>query len=165
MFTYLTGFRAAELRPFRHSDIGSDGVTVGSAKRKKGGDRVHKLREWSPRLRCVVKRAQQREGVVKSIYLFAPMKRAACYSKSGWSSSWQDAMNAWIRTRDCSVKKTDLVTGHPLYFAVQDIRPAAITAKLVERSADVYDFAAHANPSTTHRNYERRRVKRAAATE
>jgi integrase len=165
MFTYLTGFRAAEVRPFLRSGIGDDGVSVESAKRKKGQARVQKLREWSPRLRCVVARAQQRDGVVRSIYLFAPTKRTACYSKSGWSSSWQDAMNAWIRTLDRNVKEGDLVTHHPLYFALQDIRPAAITTKLTERSADVYDFAAHADPSTTHKNYDRRMVKRAAATE
>ncbi|MFY1876314.1 hypothetical protein [Achromobacter xylosoxidans] len=45
------------------------------------------------------------------------------------------------------------------------IRPAAITSKLAKRDADAYDFAAHANPATTHRHYDRRRVKRASATE
>jgi len=54
---------------------------------------------------------------------------------------------------------------YEVHFAAMDIRPAAITTKLERRSADAYDFAAHANPSTTHRHYDRRKVKRTAATE
>ncbi|QEZ46994.1 hypothetical protein [Cupriavidus oxalaticus] len=57
------------------------------------------------------------------------------------------------------------IAEHEAYFSTLDIRPAAITTKLEQRSADAYDFAAHANPSTTHRHYDRRKVKRAAATE
>jgi hypothetical protein len=74
-------------------------------------------------------------------------------------------MNAWIRSRDAAVLATDLVTDHPLYFSLQDVRPAAVTAKFEQRSADVYDFAAHANRSTTDGNYDRRRVKRVSTTE
>ncbi|MFY3137884.1 hypothetical protein ACOTFF_16410 [Achromobacter xylosoxidans] len=39
-------------------------------------------------------------------------------------------------------------------FNLQDIRPAAITSKLAKRDAGAYDFAAHANPATTHRHYD-----------
>ena len=126
---------------------------------------VQKLREWSPRLRCVVARALERDDAARREYLFAPSKRSACYSRSGWGASWQDAMNAWIRSQDPDITETDLVTSHPLYFALQDVRPMAITAKLNQRAQDAYDFAAHTNPATTHKNYDRRRVKRASATE
>jgi hypothetical protein len=54
---------------------------------------------------------------------------------------------------------------HPSYFSLQDDRPAAITTKLRTRQADAYDFAAHVNPSTTHKHYDRRNEKRAKATE
>lgn len=74
-------------------------------------------------------------------------------------------MNAWIRSQDPAITEADLVTDHPLYFALQDVRPMAITAKLNQRAQDAYDFAAHTNPATTHKNYDRRRVKRASATE
>lgn len=74
-------------------------------------------------------------------------------------------IRAWIQSFNYTVKDDELVTGHPMYFALQDVRPAAITKKFEERSADVYDFAAHANPATTHKNYDRRRIKRASATE
>lgn len=37
--------------------------------------------------------------------------------------------------------------------------------KLAKRDADAYDFAAHANPATTHRHFDRRRIKRATAVE
>jgi hypothetical protein len=61
-------------------------------------------------------------------------------------------------------KASDLVE-HPMYFSLLDIRPAAITKKAEQRAADLYDFAAHANPATTHRHYDRRKVKKASATE
>lgn len=165
MFTYLTGFRAAEVRPFTKDGLQRDGVIVVSAKRKKGEAASVKRRYWSRRLRCVVERALQREDKIASKYLFAATRRGACYSRSGWGSSWQDAMNAWIRAQDQSVNETDLVTDHPLYFSLLDIRPAAVSRKLEMQAKDAYDFAGHANPSTTHKHYDRRLVKSAAATE
>jgi integrase len=157
MFTYLTGFRAAEVRPFHSSGLSNDGVQVIGAKRKKGEKEVVKVREWSKRLKVVVKRAQQaREKELG--YLFSN-RHGGAYTKSGWGSVWQDAMLAWI---GCEPK--DLVT-HPEYFSLQDIRPAAITTKITKRSADMYDFAAHSNPATTHKHYDRRKIKRASATE
>jgi hypothetical protein len=68
-------------------------------------------------------------------------------------------MLGWI---GCEPKE---LVEHPQYFSLLDIRPAAITTKIRNRSADMYDFAAHANPTTTHRNYDRRKVKKASATE
>lgn len=59
----------------------------------------------------------------------------------------------------------NLITGHSLYFALNDGRPTAITTKMERRDEDVYDFAAHANPATTHKHYDRRRERKAAATE
>lgn len=157
MFTYLTGFRAAEVRPFHVSGLSSEGVRVMSAKRKKGEAEVVKLREWSTRLRVVVARAKQTHKVDR-MYLFANL-RGGPYTRSGWGSVWQDAMLAWIGCND-----NELVE-HKEYFSLLDIRPAAITTKLKNRSADAYDFAAHANPTTTHRHYDRRKEKKASATE
>lgn len=105
---------------------------------------------------------------------------------------WQDAMFEWIASFDAEAAaalgrkraseleyilaykkgvrsekyKADYrLADHGQYFSLQDIRPAAITTKLSNRNADAYDFAAHANPSTTHTHYDRRRVKKAGATE
>jgi integrase len=157
MFTYLTGFRAAEVRPFHTSGLTDEGVRVVGAKRKKGEDEVVKLREWSLRLRVVVTRARKIHKVER-MYLFAN-RHGKPYTRSGWGSVWQDAMLAWI---GCTPKE---LVGHPLYFSLLDIRPAAITTKIEQRKADAYDFAAHANPSTTHKHYDRRKIKRASATE
>jgi len=194
MFSYLTGFRAAEVRPYRLSGLGDDGVRVISAKRKKGEAEVVKVRDWSRRLRVVVERAKRtpvetstKKFVVQSLYLF-PNRKGQPYSKSGWGSVWQDAMWEWISTFDAeaaaalraereqsAARRKGRSVGawtsgysiaeHEAYFSTLDIRPAAITTKLEQRSADAYDFAAHANPSTTYRHYDRRKEKRAAATE
>ena len=82
MFTYLTGFRAAEVRPFHIAGLGKDGVRVVSAKRKMGEDEVTKLRDWSPRLRTVVARAKEAHTASR-MYLFANAKGQP-YTKSGW---------------------------------------------------------------------------------
>lgn len=189
MFTYLTGFRAAEVRPFHATGLTQDGVRVISAKRKMGEEEVSKMREWSPRLRAVVKRAEQTHAV-KRLYLFANTKGTP-YTRSGWGSLWTDAMYSWIASFDSQVatqlaakqewearyraaykegKKLEefagyKITEHSAYFALQDVRPAAITTKLRNRDADAYDFAAHANPATTHKHYDRRTEKKARATE
>jgi hypothetical protein len=184
MFCYLTGFRAAEVRPFHMTGISDAGVRVVSAKRKRGEDETQKLRLWSTRLRVVVERAK-RDRSVDSVFLF-PNRKGQPYSKSGWASVWQDAMYTYIGTSDAAIaKEFDLkkereaakrrgrevanvkltLTDHPKYFSMSDIRPAAITTKLENRAADAYDFAAHVNPSTTHKHYDRRRIKRASATE
>jgi integrase len=189
MFCYLTGFRAAEIRPYHMAGITDAGVKVVNAKRKKGESETLKLRHWSTRLRVVVERAK-RDRKVASLFLF-PNRRGQPYSKSGWGSVWQDAMYTYIggfdpaiateyeekkkreaaqriaRRRDNPTSETvDLqLTNHPAYFSMLDIRPAAITTKLENRDDDAYDFAAHANPSTTHQHYDRRKVKAAKATE
>jgi len=54
---------------------------------------------------------------------------------------------------------------HAQYFSLQDTRPAAITTKFNQWKADAYDFSAHANPSTTHMHYDRRKVKKTGVTE
>jgi integrase len=190
MFTYLTGFRAAEVRPFPVEGLCADGVRVLSAKRKRGEIDIVKVREWSPKLRAVTLRAKQTHKRDRE-YLFAN-GRGRCYSRSGWGSVWYDAMFAWIASFDPQAASALLqskaaaaqerlqpctetqarnkadnfrLIDHPAYFSLLDVRPAAITSKLRNRTADAYDFAAHANPSTTHQYYDRRQEKRARATE
>jgi integrase len=189
MFCYLTGFRAAEVRPFHMAGLTDEGVKVLSAKRKRGEAETLKLRHWSTRLRTVVARAKQ-DRKVDSLFLF-PNRRGQPYSKSGWGSVWQDAMYHYIGASDRAIAKEFEVkkmreaaqrigrrvdnpirgsmelklTKHADYFSMLDIRPAAISAKLENHDADAYDFAAHANPGTTHRHYDRRKVRKATATE
>lgn len=167
LFTYLTGFRASEVRPFLTSGLTKLGVQVVASKRKRGEDPVVKLRNWTPRLRTVVARARARPDAHASPYLFAPsrqIKGRLAYTRSGWNSTWADAMTEWIATFD-NVSPEQTITLHPAYFALQDIRPAAISSKFESLASDVYDFAAHASPQTTHREYDRRRVRKASATE
>jgi len=157
LFTYLTGFRAAEVRPYHTSGLSKEGVRVTNAKRKKGESETVKLREWSVKLRTVVARAKQAHGVER-LYLFAN-RHGKPYTRSGWGSVWQDAMKAWI---GCEEKE---LVEHREYFSLLDVRPAAITKKLERRDDDAYDFAAHANRATTHTHYDRRKIKKASATE
>ncbi|UAN04963.1 hypothetical protein [Achromobacter mucicolens] len=163
MFTYLTGFRSSEARPFLKSGLSPGGVTVLSTKRKKGQVEVLKVREWSKRLHVVVARSLDRKNT-SSPYLFAPTKRSDSYTRHRWASSWKEAQLAWIKSVDEAVTEKSL-TDHPLYFNLQVVRPAAITTKIQNGDHGAYDFAAHANPATTHKHYDRRVVKKASATE
>lgn len=189
MFTYLTGYRAAEVRPFHTSGLIDEGVLVLGAKRKKGEAEVVKIRQWSPKLRTVVQRSRAIHTVQRD-YLF-PTRAGTPYTRSGWGAQWVDVQYEWIASFDPEVAKhlaakklwearyiaarregttaepyeRYKITEHPAYFALMDIRPAAITSKLRQRQADAYDFAGHANPATTHRHYDRRQAKRASATE
>ncbi|MGX9715073.1 hypothetical protein ACWYXJ_12540 [Janthinobacterium lividum] len=165
-------------------------MLVTSAKRKKGQAEVMKLREWSTKLRVVVARAEQTHSVPRQ-FLFANSKGQA-YTRSGMGSVWQDAMFEWIASFDneaataltrkraaeleyilaykkgLKVAKYEAdyrLADHAQYFSLQDIRPATITAKFDQRNINAYDFAAHANPSNTHKHYNRRKVKKAGATE
>ncbi len=88
-----------------------------------------------------------------------PLRYAGPHAHDLPPSSWKDAQLAWIKSVDKAVTEKSL-TDHPLYFNLQDVRPAAITTKIQNRDHDAYDFAAHANPATTHKNYDRRVVKR-----
>jgi integrase len=217
LFTYLTGFRTAEVRPMLKTACVREGVLAVGAKRKRGEAEVLKMREWSLRLRVVVKRIEQaqvhmpkvpedatqaltriailiakghtakaaaaavgmkestyyywlsrikkdeRIKPTESVYMF-PAAKGKCYTKGGLTSSWQETMLGYIRTFDPTTTEQTLVQ-HREYFSQLDIRPAAITSKLAKRAVDAYDFAAHANPATTHRHYDRRKVRKAGATE
>jgi len=217
LLTYLTGFRTAEVRPMLKTACTQAGIMALGAKRKRGKPPVVKLREWSPRLRMVVKRIEeaqkymapiphetaaqlaqiailmakgesakratavvgmkestyyywinrikkdQRVKPKESAYLF-PTTSGTYYTKGGLTSTWQEVMLAYIAKFDPAVTEQTL-TKHPEYFSLMDIRPTAITTKLENRDEDAYDFAAHANPATTHNDYDRRKVRRATATE
>ncbi|WP_447982227.1 hypothetical protein [Achromobacter kerstersii] len=162
MFTYLTGFCPPETRPFLKNGLANYGDIVLSTKRKKGLFEVLKIGEWSTRLRVVVARA----GPSKhwQYVSFRTEKALRGTHPDGSESSWIDAQLAWILTFDEEVKEK-ILAAHPLYFTIQDICPAAITKKIANRDRDAYDFAADADPSTTHQHYDRRLVKRATATE
>lgn len=157
LFTYLTGYRAAEVRPYHTAGISKEGVRVTGAKRKMGEDETVKLRYWSRKLATVVKRAKQLMG--KDIgYLFSN-RHGQPYTRSGWGAVWQDAFSAYL---GCEVGE---VAAHPEYFSLLDVRPVGISKKMEKRDADVYDYAGHGTRATTDRHYDRRKVKKASATE
>mgnify|MGYP001758797060 FL=1 len=157
MFSFLTGFRATEVRNFLKSGITNDGVIVINAKRKRGERELKKLRHWTLKLRCVVARALEHE--TSNPYLFAPTKGMSAYTRSGWGTVWQ---RVWAKYLGVEIAE---LLAHPKYFTLQDVRPASITEKLEMRDADAYDFAAHSNPATTKRHYDRRSINRADALE
>jgi len=98
-------------------------------------------------------------GHIVAGYLFAIERRLQAYTRHGWGAIWRSVWARYLGIEE------ELVTSHPEYFSLQDIRPASITEKFERRTADVYDFAAHASPTTTNRHYDRRKMNVAKATE
>lgn len=145
MFTYLTGFRAAEVRPFHLSGITDQGVRVLSAKRKMGEAEVVKLREWSPRLRAVVERAKQTAAagsVVKSMYLF-PNRRGnrTARAAGGRSGRTQCGIGSHrsigTRPRRSSMRSSTLHAGANRIGCRRPMR-ARVTRSLTTRNTSPY---------------------------
>lgn len=103
---------------------------------------------------------------------FDPVVAAELARKREWEIAYKFAYDKSKRDDKLKLaqgmakfKPTIKLVEHQDYFSLQDVRPAAITTKLRNRSPDAYDFAAHANPSTTHKHYDRRKEKKATPTE
>lgn len=81
---------------------------------------------------------------------FDPIVAAELAAKGRWEAEYREVRK--VKTKMAEYRRYK-ITEHPAYFPLQDVWPAAITAKLRNRDADAYDFAAHANPATTHKHY------------
>ncbi|WP_156924281.1 hypothetical protein [Derxia gummosa] len=86
----------------------------------------------------------------RSLYVFGN-KSGSPYTKSGAGTIWGRLMDKYMEKHaDTGARR----------FALNHIRPAAITEKFERRDADRYDFAAHTQTATTDSVYDRRAIRR-----
>ncbi len=141
----ITGRRRVEIRRLTLASLTPEGVVGEEAKAKRGRRGRPFLVQWSPTLREVVDEARALERPTTSIYLFAS-RGGGPYSDSGFKSIWNRIM-------------TDYVEAGGEHFTAHDLRALFVSTKL-ERGEDP---ATHANPATTYKVYDRRRVVKVKA--
>jgi hypothetical protein len=189
MFTYLTGFRAAEVRPFHVSGIvAREGCGWSAQSARRANQKCRSCA--SGRCGCAWSSSAPDRLTGPDASTCSPTAPAGptlevagaragptqCLTGSLPSTTrWPGICrrNTLLRREiegpqkaggEHEVREDYSVTTHPAYFSLQAIRPAAITTKLRRRDVEAYDFAANANPATTHQHYERRSERRARAT-
>lgn len=151
MFTYLTGFRAAEVRPYQTDGFSNDGVRVISAKRKKGQNGIIKVLEWSTRLHVVVARAKQTHGRPRD-FLFATSSGSP-YTRSGWGSTWVDVMFEYIASFD-AVAATALrkKVWEVEYKAYDKVQPETSLQSRLQNHVALRVLRSAGHPSRSHYN-------------
>lgn len=148
-FIALTGRRRAEFLNLRKADLGQDGIVVDFAKAKAGDALRRGLIEWTPALRQLFAELGQldrkaRDGkssIPESMFVFTN-RDGQPYTEQGFKALWSKIMAEWVK-----------VPGRER-FTFHDLRAYYVTV-LVDRDENP---ETHANPATTRRVYDRRRV-------
>lgn len=148
-FAALTGRRRAEFLSLRKDAIGPDGVSFTYAKEKAGQATKKGLIPMSPALRQLLNdiAAIERPGknVPQSIYVFSN-RRGQPYTEQGFKAMWAKIMAKWLKGGEEGEARER--------FTFHDLRAYYVTHMVeAERNPET-----HANPATTRRVYDRRRV-------
>lgn len=152
---YLTVSRPGEMRELKRSAIMPDGVEVAVGKRKAGEAKKMKLIEWSPALRAVITEALQLQKTT-SMYIFGNTS-GQVYSRSGWNTIWKRLMVHCER----EAKEAGIEFER---FALWDMRPTAVTERKDAGDTAITNATGHSDERMVNLVYDRRKVKRAKAT-
>lgn len=139
-FAALTGRRRAEFREMRQDDLTADGIRVGFAKAKKGEADRRGLIEWTDDLRDLFKELASIERQ-PSLFVWTT-RQGQPYTEQGFKAMWNRIMEDWLK-----LPGTERFTFH-------DLRAYYVTV-MVGRGENP---ETHANPATSRRVYDRRRV-------
>lgn len=139
-FAALTGRRRAEFRELRQADLTTDGIRVGFAKAKKGEADRRGLIEWTPVLRDLFR---ELEAIPRQPSVFVWTNRQGQpYTEAGFKAMWNKIMADWLKKPGAE------------RFTFHDLRAYYVTV-MIGRGENP---ETHANPATTRRVYDRRRV-------
>ena len=141
-FIALTGRRRAEFIGMTKADLADDGIRVTYAKGRVDDPVKRGLIEWTPALHAVIDELKsiERPGAVGSVYLWTN-RAGQPYTEQGFKAMWSKAMADW------EGKGGERFTFH-------DLR-AYYVSVMVEKQQNP---ETHANPATTRKVYDRRRV-------
>lgn len=140
-FEALTGRRRAEFRELRKSDLTDSGIRIAFSKIRAGEADRSGLIAWTPALRQLLAEVAAIERSADSVFVFTT-RRGQPYSESGFKAMWAKIMADWMQLPG-SVR-----------FTSHDLRAYYVTV-MVERDENP---ETHANPATTRKVYDRRRV-------
>lgn len=145
-FAALTGRRRAEFLTLRRDALTDEGIVFSFAKAKAGESKRHGLIEWTPALRETISAAGniKRPGKAPpaSLYVF-PNRSGQAYTESGFKAMWSKIMADWL-AEDRSRQR----------FTFHDLRAYYVTVMVGKNE----NPETHANPATTRKVYDRRRV-------
>lgn len=151
-FAALAGRRRIEFLTLRKDQLTDEGVEFTFAKAKADEATRKGVIEWTPALRQVIDDAKAIKRPSKkppplSIYVF-PNRSGQAYTDQGFKAMWSKIMTDWLAA-DKSRER----------FTFHDLRAYYVT-KMVESGRNP---ETHANPATTKRVYDRRRVVKVTA--
>lgn len=152
-FAAITGRRRAEFLRLRKDDLTEEGVKLTFAKERSDAATKTGLIGWTPTLRQVIADAKairypSKKPRPSSIYVFAN-RAGRPYTEQGFKSMWSKIMADWLAAdRDRE------------RFTFHDLRAYYVT-EMVGRNKNP---ETHANPATTRRVYDRRRVVKITAS-
>lgn len=146
-FAALTGRRRAEFLGLRKDALTDDGVVFQFAKIKSGQATRHGLIGWTPALHQIITdaaaiRRPGKKPPPASVYVF-PNRSGQAYTESGFKAMWSKIMADWLaddRTRE--------------RFTFHDLRAYYVTVMVGKNE----NPETHANPATTRKVYDRRRI-------
>lgn len=136
-FIALTGRRRAEFIRMTKADLTDAGIRVIYAKGRVDDPVKRGLIEWSPALHAVIDELGTVKRPVGSVYLWTN-RAGQPYTDQGFKAMWAKIMSAWDGER----------------FTFHDLR-AYYVSVMVEKKQNP---ETHANPATTRKVYDRRRV-------
>lgn len=149
---YLTVSRPDEMR----QGIGTQGVRLVVGKRKKGQALKHKLIEWLPELRAAVDEAVSLQRTT-SMYVFGNTDGRP-YTVSGFNTILRRLMV------HCEKKAEEEGIAFTR-FTLSDMRPAAVTDRVDEGDEHITNATGHNSERMVKQVYDRRKTKKARATE
>jgi len=140
---YLTGKAQGQVIKLHRTQVTADGIEFGARKR---GRRT--LVEWTPVLEAVVAECKALPSRITSTYLI-PNEDGQPYTSSGFKSTWQRVMKAWVE--DGNER-----------FTFHDLRGKAVT-DMRSDGRRASDLTGHTTEATIDRVYDRRAVRKTKA--
>lgn len=153
---YLTVSRPDETRSMMRQAVESDGVRVPVGKRKKGQAQKYKLIEWSPDLRAAIDEALSLQRTA-SMCVFGNSDGQP-YTISGFNTTLRRLM------AHCEKKAAEEGVAFTR-FTLADMRPAAVTDRVDDGDENITNATGHNSERMVKQVYDRRKVKKARATE
>lgn len=153
---YLTVSRPDEMRHITRQAITEAGMEMAIGKRKKGQAQKFKLIEWSNELRMVIREALALQRTT-SLYVFGNSDGQP-YTTSGWNTNLRRLMaHAERKAKEEGIEFSR--------FTLKDMRPAAVTDRVDDGDETITNATGHTSDRMIRQVYDRRKKKKARATE
>ncbi len=143
------------MRALTRQSIHDEGIEIAVGKRKSGQAQRTKLILWSPELKATIDEALSLQRT-KGIYIFSNTA-GQIYSRSGFTTILHRLMQY------CEVRAKNEGLDFQR-FTLADMRPTAVTNRMEGGDAFITDATGHSDERMVKQVFDRRKVKKAKAT-